>query len=271
MSNKYPIDDDDLASTQEKARIANVDAALERAYELAEMIYARDEDLFIQNLPSFLAMPEANIAMNADKDPDFRRGRGDGTGGQSVTLLELAAQERLPHALQALISAGGDLAAFDILGKRPIHGMISPALDNWECLRVALAAGASPSAPDKRGATPLHLAILGGRTGASKETLHACSILLAAGADIFAADLSGLDPMAMAFKTTSGNWGSVLLLDACPEALREPLIASARASNEKFPKNGGATWALVEAWALANAALPKAQLEAGSASQKMRI
>lgn len=250
MSKKKNFDDTLLSpAAAESAKL--VDAALRRAEQLGMLLCDGDEAGFVKALPIFFAMPKAKINMNAEPDDCYGRGSGDGTGGDCVTLLDVAIQERRPIALAALISAGADLAERDILGDTPLHGMVFPGRDNGACLRIALAAGANPSAPDKNGETPLHLAMGRGKTGAPREAMSACLDLLAAGADIFAVNFFGDDPMAKAFQTTSGNCGAVLLLEFCPEVRRERLLESARAANAIYPKNRGATWALVEAWLLA--------------------
>lgn len=256
MSNKHVFDHDILGGPASAESAKLVDAALRRAEQLGQLLFDGDEDAFADALPAFLAMPKAKIDMNAEADDCYGRGSGDGTGGDAVTLLDIAIQERLPRSLSTLISAGADLASRDILGETPLHGMILPGSDNGECLRIALAAGANPSAPDKYGMTPLHMAMARGKTGAARDEMSACSALLAAGADIFAVNHAGDDPMAKAFQTTSSNFGAILLLEFCPENLLGRLIESARAANEIYTKNGGATWALVEAWVLANAAAP---------------
>jgi ankyrin repeat protein len=86
-------------------------------------------------------------------------------------------------AVSILLAAGASASAVDKEGRTPLH---AAATDNCGAatVKVLLAAKASPSAVDKEGCTPLHAA-------AANLSAEAVWLLLAAGASTTVADNGG--------------------------------------------------------------------------------
>ena len=124
------------------------------------------------------------------------------------TALHIAAAAYESEIAQQLIKAGADVRARNRFGYNPLHSAAAgnPASRNWNptrqaaTIRVLVNSGADPNSIDKRGVTPLHIAVRT-RCALAVQTLLEC------GADPAQKNKNGSDAMLLAVYTT-GRGGS---------------------------------------------------------------
>jgi hypothetical protein len=127
---------------------------------------------------------------------------------QGDTALHIAAAACRPEIVRLLIDRGSDVQAKNRHGDEPLHAAAvgHPGSSYWNppaqaaAIAALIAAGANPNAVNKRGVSPLHVAV---RT----RSAAAVRTLLEHGADSTAKNKSGSTPMLLATLNT-GKSGS---------------------------------------------------------------
>jgi hypothetical protein len=127
---------------------------------------------------------------------------------QGDTALHIAAAAYRPEVVRQLIDRGADVQAKNRHGEEPLHAAAvgSPGSSYWSppaqaaCIVALLTAGANPNTINKRGVSPLHVAV---RT----RSAAAARTLLEHGADPALKNKSGSTPMLLATLNT-GRSGS---------------------------------------------------------------
>ena len=135
------------------------------------------------------------------------------------TALHIAAAAYEPVIVAQLISTGAEVRAANRFGYNPLHSAAagSPNSPRWNPARQAMTivalvkAGIDPNVTDKRGVTPLHIAVRT-RCALAAKTLVEC------GADPAKRNKNGSDALVLATNNT-GRGGS-----GSPEAKREQQI-----------------------------------------------
>ncbi len=124
------------------------------------------------------------------------------------TALHVAAAGYRTATAHALLAAGASVKAINRLGATPLHGAAagSPGSPRWnsraqrEVIALLIEAGTDPNAADKRGVTPLHIAV---RT----RCAPAVEALIERGAELTRENRNGSTPTDFATQTT-GRGGS---------------------------------------------------------------
>ena len=132
------------------------------------------------------------------------------------TALHIASAAHDPKIVTQLIDAGANIHAANRFGYNPLHSAAAgnPNSVRWNparqaaTIRALFQAGSDPNATDKRGVTPLHIAVRT-RCALAVQTLIEC------GANPSQRNKNGSDVMVLAMNTT-GRGGS-----GSPEAKRE--------------------------------------------------
>jgi ankyrin repeat protein len=124
------------------------------------------------------------------------------------SALHMAAAAYQVQIVEQLIGAGADVRARNRFGYNPLHAAAagSPGSQAWNpaqqaaTIRVLVKAGVDPDSTDKRGVTPMHIAVRT-RCALAVQTLLEC------GADPARRNKNGSDAMVLAINTT-GRGGS---------------------------------------------------------------
>lgn len=152
------------------------------------------------------------LAINTDK-PNV-----DATSPYGRTALHYAsARADNGKIIEALLEAGADKEATDILGYTPLHAASGNNSDS--AAELLIEAGASPEAKTKHGSTPLHEA-------AAKDSGKVATLLLKAGADqglelLEATDKYGATPLMETAYKNSATVADILLKAGANQAVKD--------------------------------------------------
>jgi ankyrin repeat protein len=157
---------------------------------------------------------EVDRLLDAGADVDARDSQGE-------TLLFYAVFSGSKETVESLIAHGADTNATDREGLTPLHA--AAYLSRREIVDLLIRKGAKVNARSKDGATPVHRAIerfAGARSGHRALTSEAESasmmivvkLLLAGGADVNAADASGVTPLILAASSGQNDLVELLLV-----------------------------------------------------------
>ena len=123
----------------------------------------------------------------------------DARGTQDRTLLHMAAQGAQAAMVEALLAHGAQVDALDYRRHTPLHH--AAGMGCAAAVRALLDAGADATAKNCFDDTPLQAIAGGGASASSKDGLDIVDRLLAAGADLEAADTAGRTPLWFAAAT----------------------------------------------------------------------
>lgn len=134
-----------------------------------------------------LEMGELLLANGADLRSQNKDGR---------TVLQEAVRRNLLKLSGWLVKQGADPNTRDNLGRTPLFDALQGGVD---MVKLLLSAGTGVNLRDATGSTVTHVA-------ATTANQAVADLLLAAGADLFAENASGVTPVVLALKGTPENW-----------------------------------------------------------------
>jgi Ankyrin repeats (3 copies) len=153
----------------------------------------------------------------------FRRNRLDEKAEDVRRILREAARADFPGEKWGAIirptpTTLSLVSSRDSSGWTCVH--FAALVNNLECLKLVLAAGAPVSAGDNSDQTPLHVTAEYGR-------VECCRVLTAAGADVLARDAHGRTPLMVALehKQIRTGYGRSSVIDPLVLEVTDPLVA----------------------------------------------